>query len=378
MNDYHVVMNQTFLGNSLWQYTLFALILFAGLAFKRYLSRFSNRMIFKLFRDYAKDVNAERFVVLMHPPVSFTIMVVIIYIAFSQLTFPYYWHIRPSHEFGVRYIIEKGYFVFLYSAVIWIFLRLADFFTLVMLHRVEKVDNKYSGQVIPFFSDFVKVTIIIFGILIILGSVFTLNVGTLITGLGIGGLAIALAAKETLENLLGSFTIFLDKPFVVGDMVRVAGITGVVEKVGFRSTRLRTLEKSFVTLPNRKMIESELDNLTMRTFRRGDLTIGLTYSTTPPQLKAIVDEIQQFINNHQHTNSEGKVRFHEFGPSSLDIMVLFFVDTMDWTVYLDVKQEILYKIIDIVHKNKASFAFPSSSIYIEKNGDNRPVDQPFS
>jgi MscS family membrane protein len=367
MNEFNFLMNQTLLDNTLWQFASFALILFFGMILKRYISRLSNRFLFKLVRSYAHDVHGDRFIELMHRPVSFTIMVITVYIAFSQLNFPFHWNLRPTEEFGVRYLIEKSYFVILYSSVIWIFLRIADFFSIVMLRRVEKIEDKYSGQIIPFFTDFVKVTIIIFGILIILGSVFTLNVGTIVTGLGIGGLAIALAAKETLENLLGSFTIFLDKPFVVGDMVRVAGITGVIEKVGFRSTRLRTLEKSFVTLPNKKMIESELDNLTLRTFRRGDLTIGVTYSTTAEQLKSIINQIQEYIDHHPNTNQDGKVRFHDFGPSSLDIMVLFFVDTMDWTVYLDVKQEILFKIMDIVNKNGASFAFPSTSVYIEKN-----------
>jgi MscS family membrane protein len=131
-----------------------------------------------------------------------------------------------------------------------------------------------------------------------------------------------------------------------------------------------------LTLPNKKMIESELDNLTLRTFRRGDLMVGVTYSTTSAQLKNIVAEIQEYIDNHPNTNQDGKVRFHDFGPSSLDIMVLFFVDTMDWSVYLNVKQEILYKIMDIVHKNGASFAFPSTSVYIEKNESEIPTYMP--
>jgi MscS family membrane protein len=367
MNDLHVLLNQSFLDNTLWQYANLLMILIAGLLFKRFISRLSGRLLFRMFRSFAEDVQVEKFLELMHRPVSNTIMIVVLFFAFSQIDFPPHWNLAPKAEFGIRFLIHKAYFVFLYGSIIWVFLRIADFLSVVMQVRAEKIDNRYSGQIIPFLIDSVKIIIVIFGGLIILGSVFDLNVGALVTGLGIGGLAIALAAKETLENLLGSFTIFLDRPFVVGDMVRVAGITGVVEKVGFRSTRLRTLEKSFVTLPNKKMIDSELDNLTMRTFRRGDLTIGLTYSTSTEQLKAIVADIQDYIDNHPNTNQEGKVRFHDFGQSSLNIMVLFFVDTMDWTNYLDIKQEILYEIIDIVKKHGSGFAFPSTSIYIEKN-----------
>lgn len=367
MDDLNVMLSQSFLGNTLGQYLSFVIILIVGIAFKRLISHITTRLLFRLFRGFEKDVQVDKFVDLIQRPIGFVILLIFIFIAFSQLSFPESWGMAPVNEFGVRYVLNRGYMVFLYVAVIWIFLRIADFLTLVMQTRAGNTDSKYSGQLIPFMSDAIKIIIVIFGILIILGSVFYLNVATLVAGLGIGGLAIALAAKETLENLLGSFTIFLDKPFVVGDMIRVAGVTGVVEKVGFRSSRLRTLEKSFVTLPNRKMVDSELDNLSMRTFRRGDITVGVTYSTTAEQLKLIVDEIQHFIDNHPNTNSDGLVRFHEFGASSMDIMVLFFVDTMDWTVYLNVKQEILYKIIEIVKKHQSDFAFPSSSIYIEKN-----------
>ncbi len=366
MENFSTLMNQTFLANTLWDYAIFVAILLAGLLFKRLFSIIFSRLLFRLFKGLSADGHAQRFRELMHRPIAFSIMVVVVYIAFSQLSMPTQWEATTPETFGVRYVLHRIYFVFLYGAIIWVFLRVTDFLSLVLQARAGGIDDKYSGQVIPFFIDFIKIIIVIFGILLILGSVFNLNVGTLVAGLGIGGLAIALAAKETLENLFGSFTIFLDKPFVVGDMVRVAGITGVVEKVGFRSTRLRTLEKSFVTLPNRKMIDSELDNLTMRTFRRGHFTLGLTYSTSSQQLKTIVADIQHYIDDHPNTNSEGLVRFHDFGASSLDIMVLFFVDTMDWTVYLDVKQEILYRIIDIVTGHGADFAFPTTSVHIEK------------
>ncbi|TVQ08220.1 MAG: mechanosensitive ion channel family protein [Bacteroidetes bacterium] len=370
MEDLTLFMQQTFFGNSVWQYTSMLLIILAGVFFKRFVSRFSNRLLFRLFRNYTKDIPIDRFHDLMHKPVGLFIMLLVIFVAFTQVSFPEQWDLAPRSSFGINMLLFRGFFIALYFSIIWIFLRLGDFMGLVMISRATKTEDKYSGQIIPFFVDFIKIIIVIFGVFFILGTIFYVNVGTLVAGLGIGGLAIALAAKETLENLMGSFTIFLDKPFVQGDMVRVAGITGVVEKVGFRSTRLRTLEKSFVTLPNKKMIDSELDNLSMRTFRRANFMVGVTYSTTPEKLKSIVSAIQSYIDNHPNTNQEGKVRFHEFGPSSLDIMILFFVDTMDWTTYLDVKEEILYEIISIVQKNGAEFAYPSTSVYIEKNINN--------
>ena len=180
-----------------------------------------------------------------------------------------------------------------------------------------------------------------------------------------------MASKESLENLLGSFTIFLDRPFTVGDIVSIGTITGVVEKVGFRSTRLRTFDKSLVTVPNKKMVDAELDNLGLRPVRRAKFNLGLTYDTSQNQIKKIVEEIQNMIDEHPMTNQDGRVRFMEFGGSSLDIMVIFYVDSADWDDFINTKEDINYKIMEIVEKHNSSFAFPSRSIYIEKKGDEK-------
>jgi len=199
-----------------------------------------------------------------------------------------------------------------------------------------------------------------------MGNVFEVDITALAAGLGIGGIALAMASKESLENLLGSFTIFFDQPFTVGDTVTVGTVTGTVEKVGFRSTRIRTFDKSLVTVPNKKMIDAELDNLGMRPVRRVKFNIGLTYETTPEQIKAIVTDIQEMINMHAKTNQDGRVRFQEFGSSSLDIMIMYFVDSPKWNDLIDVKEDVNYKIMEIVKKHNSDFAFPSTTVYLQK------------
>jgi MscS family membrane protein len=139
----------------------------------------------------------------------------------------------------------------------------------------------------------------------------------------------------------------------------VGAVTGVVEKVGFRSTRIRTFDKSLVTVPNKKMIDAELDNLGLRPIRRVKFNIGLTYETAPDQIKAIVKDIQEMINTHEKTNQDGRVRFQEFGSSSLDIMVMYFVDSPKWEDLINVKEELNYKIMEIVKKHNSDFAFHS-------------------
>ena len=233
--------------------------------------------------------------------------------------------------------------------------------------KAAQTESKVDDQLIPFAIDLAKVISIVLGAVMILGDVFEVNITALVTGLGIGGVAFALASKESLENLLGSFTIFFDKPFTVGDTVTLGGVTGTVEKVGFRSTRIRTFDKSIVTVPNKNIISSELDNLGARPVRRVKFNIGLTYDTSVENIKNIVNDIQILVDEHSMTNQDGRVRFLNFGASSLDIMVLYYVNSPDWESLIDTQQKINYDIINIVNKYKCEFAFPSTSVYIEKN-----------
>jgi len=204
------------------------------------------------------------------------------------------------------------------------------------------------------------------GIVFILGAVFNLNISSLLAGAGIAGLAIAFAAKESIENLIGSFTIFFDKPFTVGDFIQVGQITGTVEKVGFRSTRIRTVNQSFVTLPNRNIIDAYSENLTLRNWRRVRNVVGLTYSTSRAQIEGVVKDIQDYIDAHELTNQNGIVAFHEFGDSSLNVLVVYFVQNLDYNVYIKVREEINFKIMEIVAQHNSDFAFPTRSVYMEK------------
>ena len=299
---------------------------------------------------------------------SVFILLLSLYFAFNRLTFPSEWNFVSIEEFGLRMILLRIYQVTIAVSITWMFLRLTDFFGLVLMHRASITESKTDDQLIPFIKEAIKIMIMVFSLFFILGTIFQLNIASLIAGLGIGGLAIALAAKESLENLLGSFTIFLDKPFVIGDLVKLGSLEGNVEKIGFRSTRIRTLEKSFVTVPNKKLIDSELDNLSLRVQRRAKFDIGLTYNTPSETLKNVISEIKKYIDNHANTLSgESRVRFHELTPSAIKVMVEYFVDTLEYDVYLNVREEINYKIIEIVNENGSSFAYPTTTVFLKKS-----------
>lgn len=360
------ILEQEWFGNTIQSYLWFVGIILFGLIFLRIASGLIIRLLYKIFKPHSGGVSPDDFLNLLRKPVGLFVILITILIAAQQLAYPPEWNLEPVENFGLKLFVEKTFQVLIIISIIWILMRLVDFFGLILSYRASLTESKSDDQLIPFFRDAIKIIVVIFGFFFILGAVFNLNIASLVAGLGIGGLAIALAAKESLENLFGSFTIFLDKPFVVGDLVQVGTIIGTVEKIGFRSTRIRTLEKSYVTIPNKKMIDQELDNLSLRTFRRGRFNIGVTYDTTVEQIKAIVADIQKFIDEHPNTNQEGRVRFMEFGESSLDIMVQYFVDTMDWDIYIKIREEINYEIMEIVKRHGSDFAFPSRSVYLEK------------
>ena len=356
-----------FLENSIKSYIIFGSILLLGLLLKSLISSYIRKIIYKLVGDKSNADGKSEFDQLLKKPLNYFLLIIILFFSFNSLSFPESWNLANSDEVGIKMILDKGVSLLIILTVFWTLLRVVDYVGVRLKYRAEKTESKVDDQLIPFAIEIGKVLVVIFGVLIILSNIFDVNVAALAAGLGVGGVAVALASKESLENLLGSFTIFFDKPFQVGDVITVGAITGVVEKVGFRSTRVRTFDKSVVTVPNKNLVNAELDNLGLRPVRRVKFNIGLTYDTSVENIKNIVDDIQKLIDEHPMTNQDGKVRFLEFGPSSLDIMVLYYVDSPDWEVLIDAKQKINFDIIDIVNNYKCEFAFPSTSVYIEKN-----------
>jgi len=313
------------------------------------------------------NVGVDKFDQLLTKPIGLFIMLSIIFIGSTHLQLPSFLDIGSGKDLSVQNIISKCFSLVYIYAMFNILLKVVDYVGLILKQKAELTENKMDDQLIPFATELGKIIIVIFAVFIILGNVFGINITALATGLGIGGLAIAMASKESLENLLGSFTIFFDRPFTVGDIVQVGTVTGKVEKVGFRSTRIITFDRSIVTVPNKKMVDAELDNLGLRPVRRVKFHIGLTYSTSPEQIKNIVEDLQEMVNIHPKTNADGRVRFQEFGASSLDILVIYYVDSPKWEDLINAKQDINFKIMDIVKKHNSDFAFPSTSVYLQQN-----------
>jgi MscS family membrane protein len=359
---------QVFFGNTVKAYCLFIGLILLGLLFKRYFSKVLSRLLFKLFRKFADEVKMETFIALLVKPFELFITLAVLYLAINQLQYPlnkavFHYQklegkLKVLHEFTLGELLDKTFLFLMIVSFFWIILRIIDFVAHVFMYRAIKSENKADDQLVPFLKELFKFIIYFIGFFVLLGYVFEVNALSLITGLGIGGIAIALAAKESLENLIGSFTIFMDKPFTVGDLVKVDGVEGTIEKVGFRSTVLRSTDKTTIIIPNRAMIDGVLENLTRRNYRRVKFTIGITYETDSKMIKNIIDEINEFLTQSQHT-TDNSVTFDSFADSALNIQVLYLVENIEFNHYLKVKEEVNFRIIDIVQKHGSGFAYPT-------------------
>jgi MscS family membrane protein len=367
MSSFSDFLNQKIFGNEVENYLWFFGIIAAGFLLKRLLFTIFGKLAFYIVSKNDDRVNSMDFLRILRTPVQALIFFVFLFAATRHLVLPDYITRSPDDLENFRYAINIIYRVTFIIIITWLGFRILNLIELILTYRIEENKSDLNIKILPFIKEFTKFILVIISSLLILGLIFHVNIGTLIAGLGIGGLAIAFAGKETIENLFASFTIFLDKPFAVGDMVEIGTITGNVEKIGFRSTRIRTLEKSFLTLPNKQMIDQALNNLTLRSTRRVKFNLSLTYDTPISIIKNIITEIHIILNEHPMVLENPIVRFAEFSSSSLDILIIYFVNTPEWPIALEIKENINFDIIEIVLRNQASFAFPSTTVYFDRD-----------
>jgi len=232
-----------------------------------------------------------------------------------------------------------------------------------------ETDSKLDDQLVPLARTAGKLFVGAIGGVFILQNL-DVNITSLIAGLGLGGLAVALAAQDTLKNLLGGATILADKPFQVGDWVIVGDIEGTVEQVGFRSTRIRTFADSLITVPNARMTDTAVNNMGQRTWRRYYTTVGIAYHTDPDRIQAFVEGIRAIVrSNDQMRHDYYIVELHSFGASSLNIMVYTFISASDWNEELRTRHVFNLDIIRLAHDLQVEFAFPTQTLHIASSVD---------
>ncbi len=256
--------------------------------------------------------------------------------------------------------IENGFWFIVIVTVTWFIARLLEaLIDEYLAPIVEKSESDLDDQLLPVAKKAIKYTIWILGIIVALNNA-GFNVGAILAGLGIGGLALAMAAKDTVANIFGGFTVFTDKPFVLGDRIRIGGYDGVIQEVGIRSTRLKTFAGTIVTIPNMKFTDNMIENVSLEPSRRVTLNLGLTYDTPEDKIQLAIDILKDIIVNIEGAEENNPIAFNSFGDFSLGILFIYYIKK--GADILQVQTDVNMQILKRFNENKLEFAFPTQSI----------------
>ena len=331
------------------QYAAAFVILFAGLyarkivdlIFEKYLKRLTSLTKFRL-----DDIVVEAAQV----PARWTTAVIGLYwsIIVLEVTVP----LKPftSAAFGILGL------VFL--------LRFIDRFTEYLRPLVKETNTALDDAILPALRTAAKIFVVVVVSLWVVDNL-GYNISTIIAGLGIGGLAVALAAQSTLSNWFGALMIFADRPFSAGQIVTVGDVTGTVEQVGLRSTSIRTFEGTLVNMPNSIVANSKVDNVSRMPGRRYKGAIGVTYDTLPEKVEEALRIIRDILERNTHVQKGYIVRFDDFGACSLNIQVIYVTNTADYKEYMEIKEGINLEILRSFNEAAIEFAFPTQTVYVK-------------
>ena len=261
--------------------------------------------------------------------------------------------------------ICKAYIILIAVNITWLLARsIGSLMDLYIEPLTEKTNTDFDNQIYPVVKKTIIYTVWSIGIIVGLNNA-GYDVGAVLASLGIGGLALAMAAKDTVSNVFGGFTIFTDKPFKVGDRIKISGFDGIVSELGLRSFRLRTLQGTIVTIPNSIITGSCVENVSLEETRKVTLNLGLTYSTSPEKIKQAIDILNKIALDNQSVLDDHIVSFNSFGDFNLGIIFIYYIKKGE--NILNTQSEINLRILSEFNDNKLDFAFPTQSIYIEKN-----------
>ena len=264
----------------------------------------------------------------------------------------------------IRHFWARVGSIFYVIAATWLSLRVIDLIALSLKGRYK---YRHRIAAIQLFRGLVKGLAVVIAVLVIL-KIQGVNLTTALAGLGIGGLALAIAAQKTIENLFGTVMLVGDGPIRVGDFCRVGETLGTIEIIGLRSTRIRTLDRTMVSVPNGQVASMVLENFALRDKIWFKPTIGLRYETTADQLRYVLADIRKLLYEHPKVeSSSARIRFVRFGDSSLDLEIFAYVFATDYAIFLEIQEDLLLHIMDIIEKSGSGIAFPSRTVYMGKD-----------
>jgi MscS family membrane protein len=351
-------LDQQLLGNELWRGLALLLTLAAALVVHRLLKRRlmgALRGLTARTRTLIDNIIVDA----IDAPLSYFIAITGLFVASR-------WLILPT---AVQDPLWSLYRIAAVSCLGWVFLRGANELTQLFARRARERPSQLDDSLIPLIGQVARMTIIVILLVLILREL-GFDVSGIVTGLGVGGLAFALAAKDTLANWFGALMIFTDHPFDIGHWIKTSTLEGVVEEIGMRSTRVRTFAKTVVSVPNSALANDVVENLSRMPMRRVYFTLGVTYATTPAMMRESLARIEEILKKHPQVDQELiMVKFTDFGDSSLNILIYYFTTTTKWAEFLTIRGEINLAIMEALGEIGVSVAFPSRSIYFDKGGE---------
>ncbi len=357
----HDFWNEIFFSNPLKKYIGVAVTILLALILKRFLSRYLAGLLFRLVKKASAGIDKVAFVNLVAAPISIFLFVFISFAALEKLSFP------KEIEFDVfevpaKTIVHNIAIAIIIIGFIWLLLRIIDFIAIILARRASETGDLRDNQLIVFFRDFLKVLIAIIGVLMVLAFAFNLEVTKLTAGLGLAGAALALAAKESVENLIASFIIFFDKPFTAGDVIKVQGYTGNIERIGLRSTRIRTDMKTYVTVPNKQMVDSIVDNLTLRTQRKAEIRLQIGLSVSTDVMSHFVEGVKAILKKDMVTSPT--VFLNDIAPNAFLINVDYFTSPIPLDDFNNLKQQVNMEIMRLMEELKIEIAGASTDVHV--------------
>jgi MscS family membrane protein len=347
----------SFLGVEMWQYLGFALYLCLAFVILKALRIILKFVFNRILKTIEKEDYSESFVVPVASSFSLLLVILLLQAFIPTLELP------AKLNMVIIYALKLT----IPFAAIVIGFRLIDVFSLFLEKLASKTKSTLDDHLVPFARKALKGFVLALGAFYVL-DVLHVNITPLLAGVSIGGLAFALAAQDTVKNIFGSLTIFVDQPFSIGDWIIFKEGEGVVEEIGLRSTRIRTFTNSLITIPNGKLGDMVIDNMGKRDYNRYSAMLGIAYNTPIAVIESFVTGIRKIVESHPNTHKDMiQSAFYEYAESSLHIKINMFFDVENYQEELKARQTINLQIYKLAEDLGVSFAFPTRSLYIEND-----------
>jgi len=261
------------------------------------------------------------------------------------------------------------------SAVAWALYRLVSVVDYLLKRIAQRTDNNLDDMIVAVIRRSLKTAIFILSAMFIGQNILKLNITAVLAGAGVAGLAIAFAAQDTIANFFGSIMLILDRPFKINDRINIGGgASGIVEHIGFRSTRIRTLEGHLVSIPNKKLADTEIENITARPFIKHTINITVTYDTSPEKMEKAIEILHQIFDNHECSSPDlpPRIYFNAFNDWSLNIIVICWYNSGDYWKFQDWNHRNNMEILRRFNEEGIEFAFPTSTTYLAGDPKRKP------